>query len=483
MVKIVRILACGVTLAFVAHPALSQGIIFDTTDVKAVFAVGTVITYHTDSMTTSANIGAPGQSSWDFSGLVSSSAYSMGSVAVGSTPYAADFPQARFALYNAAFTYSFVFQETFKVDLLGEGYSYYGMQDGLLNYGLRGSGTAYLSGTPCDAWGRWLNSPSSMEDCLPLHVGSTWMCDFEESIYGEAVLPPPFTEIMRLGPNITWHSISYAVDAYGPLTLPGGIVRDALRIRKADSYNDGTTFGLRVAYIFLAKNGATVQVTLADPSATSGTVGVTIAQWTLGREDLPVPIELSSFTATRGEGDFVELKWITLSETDNYGFYVQKKTSVEGEFTNVPGGFVAGRGTTVVPQEYAFQDRASRVDGWWYRLKQVDLDGTVDYSEPVQVLPAGAGQEIAPESHQLAQNFPNPCNPTTIIRYSLSQKSQVSLTVHNALGQLVAVLQDGEKEGGYHEVKFDPSGLASGVYFYRLKAGEFVQTRKLLVVW
>ncbi len=274
MPDMIRILVCGVMLMVGASAAVSQGIIFDSTDVKAVFAVGTVITYHTDSLTTSADIGAPGQTSWDFSGLISSSAYSMVSVPVGSTPYAADFPQARFALHNAYFMYSFYFALFgTTVDLVGEGYSYYGMQDGLLNFGLRGAGDAYIYGTPYDAWGRWLNTPWSMEDFLPLHVGSTWMCDFAESIHGEAVIG---TLTVPFNPPPTWHSISYAVDAYGPLTLPGGIVRDALRIRKADSYDDGTNSGVRVGYIFLAKNGGTVQVTLADPSATSGTVGASV---------------------------------------------------------------------------------------------------------------------------------------------------------------------------------------------------------------
>jgi photosystem II stability/assembly factor-like uncharacterized protein len=85
-------------------------------------------------------------------------------------------------------------------------------------------------------------------------------------------------------------------------------------------------------------------------------------------------------------------------------------------------------------------------------------------------------------TYELSQNFPNPFNPSTTIRYGLPQRSQVTLTVFNTLGQQVAVLQNGEQEAGYHEVRLDGSGLSSGVYFYRMQAGSFVQTRKFILL-
>ena len=87
-----------------------------------------------------------------------------------------------------------------------------------------------------------------------------------------------------------------------------------------------------------------------------------------------------------------------------------------------------------------------------------------------------------PVQFALYQNYPNPFNPSTTIRYGLPHKSAVQLTVFNTLGQRVAVLQNGEQEAGYHEVRFDASGLSSGVYFYRIIAGDFVQTCKLLLL-
>ena len=87
-----------------------------------------------------------------------------------------------------------------------------------------------------------------------------------------------------------------------------------------------------------------------------------------------------------------------------------------------------------------------------------------------------------PNEYTLSQNYPNPFNPSTTIRYGLPRRSHVSVVVYNMLGQRVAELVNGDMDAGYHEVKFDAAGLASGVYFYRLHAGDFVQTRKLSLV-
>jgi hypothetical protein len=87
-----------------------------------------------------------------------------------------------------------------------------------------------------------------------------------------------------------------------------------------------------------------------------------------------------------------------------------------------------------------------------------------------------------PKEFSLMQNYPNPFNPSTTIRYGLPQRSQVTLTVYNTLGQSVSTLVNGDMEAGYHEVKFDGSGLSSGVYFYRMQAGSYVETKKLLLV-
>ena len=203
------------------------------------------------------------------------------------------------------------------------------------------------------------------------------------------------------------------------------------------------------------------------------------------RSNLALPIQLTSFTAnTKGSG--VTLSWQTASEIDNFGFEVEKDTArVQQMFTAIPGSFSPGHGTTLVPHTYTFVDSNATPGKWAYRLKQIDIDGTVHVFDPVLVdltiTDVGIDRAV-PTTYALQQNFPNPFNPSTTIRYGLPYMSTVQLTVFNTLGQQVALLQNGEQEAGYHEVKFDGSGLSSGVYFYRIQAGSFVQTRKCLLV-
>ncbi len=127
-----------------------------------------------------------------------------------------------------------------------------------------------------------------------------------------------------------------------------------------------------------------------------------------------------------------------------------------------------------------FVKRSGTVRGW---VIGATAEGTniVSYFEATTSVPGSeAGQQ--PSAASLYQNYPNPFNPSTTIHYGLPQRAHVILAVLNALGQQVAVLQNGEQEAGYHDVQFDGSGLSSGVYFYRIRAGNFVQTRRLLLL-
>ena len=122
---------------------------------------------------------------------------------------------------------------------------------------------------------------------------------------------------------------------------------------------------------------------------------------------------------------------------------------------------------------------------YWWRVKAKNDNGWGVFSEvrSFTYTPTGIGTNAAvPTEYSLGQNYPNPFNPSTTIRFGLPMRSQVTLTVFSTLGQQVAVLSHGEKEAGYHEVRFDGAGLSSGVYFYRLQGGAFVQTKRLLLL-
>jgi hypothetical protein len=93
-----------------------------------------------------------------------------------------------------------------------------------------------------------------------------------------------------------------------------------------------------------------------------------------------------------------------------------------------------------------------------------------------------AAAEGVPGTFRLEQNYPNPFNPSTTIRYSIPRRSHVTLTVFSLLGQQVAVLVGAQQDAGSHEIRFDASGLASGVYFYRLTAEGHTGTRKLVLL-
>jgi len=106
----------------------------------------------------------------------------------------------------------------------------------------------------------------------------------------------------------------------------------------------------------------------------------------------------------------------------------------------------------------------------------------VESSRPIKGFIACENPELLSTWFVLDQNYPNPFNPSTAIRYGLPHKSAVQLAIFNTLGQQVATVVQGEQEAGFHEVRFDASGLAGGVYFYRLQAGTYVETRKLLLL-
>lgn len=197
----------------------------------------------------------------------------------------------------------------------------------------------------------------------------------------------------------------------------------------------------------------------------------------------PLPITLSSFTGTILSQTRVRLDWTTLSEVRNYGFEMQRRSDTLANFQTIPNSFVPGNGTTITPHSYSFIDSIPVAGLCSYRLKIIDLSGGDGYSEPIQVtIPSYVQSNLYPHRFVLEQNFPNPFNPSTTIRYSLGNETHVQLKIFNHLGQEVAMLVNGMQSAGQYGIQFNTKSLASGSYFYRLEAGGLSETRRLLLL-
>lgn len=190
-----------------------------------------------------------------------------------------------------------------------------------------------------------------------------------------------------------------------------------------------------------------------------------------------VPVELVSFSA-EVINDEVVLKWQTATETNNSGFEVERcqKSNVKGQKEWEKIGSVEGQGTITERYNYIFRDEISKPGIYSYRLKQVDFDGSFTYSQIVEV------NISSPTEFVLYQNFPNPFNPSTTIKFSLPLKSNVEISVFNSLGEKVDEAFNGELEEGYHEIDFNATGLPSGVYLYQLKTTDNVSVKKMLLL-
>ena len=189
--------------------------------------------------------------------------------------------------------------------------------------------------------------------------------------------------------------------------------------------------------------------------------------------DYPLPVELSSFVSTVSHRT-VQLKWTTSSETNNSGFYIERNSG-NGNWTNA--GFVAGHGTVTYPVNYSFTDRNLNAGIYNYRLKQIDINGNFQYFNLNNEVSIGI-----PSRFEVYQNYPNPFNPSTKISFDLPVDSKVNVTVFDLSGKEIVTLINDVKTAGYYTIDFNASNLSSGIYFYRISAGNFTATKKMTII-
>jgi len=195
---------------------------------------------------------------------------------------------------------------------------------------------------------------------------------------------------------------------------------------------------------------------------------------TLANVTETVPVELASFSGTAMQ-EGITLSWSTASELNNLGFEAERSVDENGFITI---GFVNGVGTSTETHYYSFTDRShfenkNRIQ---YRLKQVDFDGSFEYSNVIEV------EVYHPLAFNLDQNYPNPFNPSTKIEYTLPADGYTELKVYDIMGNSISTLVSETKPAGSYEIVFDASYIPSGVYFYTLTSGELISSKKMMLV-
>ena len=188
-----------------------------------------------------------------------------------------------------------------------------------------------------------------------------------------------------------------------------------------------------------------------------------------------VPVEMLAFTASVNNSD-VQLLWSTATELNNRGFEIERSNNDQNNFAII--GFVQGKGNSTEINYYSFSDnpQVSGTNQIYYRLKQVDFDGTFSYSEVVNVT------YDVPAEFVLSQNYPNPFNPSTTINYYVPKESYVSIKVYDFLGREITTLVSEMKSTGSYELLFNASSLPSGTYFYVMTADSYSDTKKMVLL-
>jgi predicted outer membrane repeat protein len=186
-----------------------------------------------------------------------------------------------------------------------------------------------------------------------------------------------------------------------------------------------------------------------------------------------IPVELYSFTINR-HGKTVKLEWFTATEINNKGFFVEKRRGEEGEWEEL--SFINGKGSSTEINYYFYEDIAAAAGKYFYRLKQIDFNGTYKYYY------AADAADLTVDTYELMQNYPNPFNPSTKIGYHLPEATSIQLVLYDLTGRKIMTLAEGNKDAGYHTISLDGKNLSSGVYFYRLLYGTGVITKQLMIL-
>ena len=194
----------------------------------------------------------------------------------------------------------------------------------------------------------------------------------------------------------------------------------------------------------------------------------------IGPAGASLPVELARFTAA-ADGHAAVLTWQTASETNNDGFHIEHRAPGHQRFRETV--FIRGRGTTTAPQSYSQRIEGLSPGSHRFRLRQVDTDGTADYSDEVRV-------EIGlTDAFVLSGAAPNPARQQSVVRLTVREAQEVRVAVYDALGRQVALLHNGPLASGTaHPFALDGAALPSGVYFVRAVGERFSGVQRVALV-
>ena len=266
------------------------------------------------------------------------------------------------------------------------------------------------------------------------------------------------------------------IDVFGDINKDGSgepwDYEDGWAYRKDGTDAGGTTFEPD-NWIFSGKNaldGETTNASAATP-------------FPIGTYEPPVAVRLVSFFADI-EHDKTIVTWETANETNCAGFYVLSAPSFEGPFQRENDVLIMAQGGVGMSRIYTFEIMPPQADHICFQLEEITLDGASYFYPPVQASRAAGINELAsPMFSYLLENYPNPFNSSTIISYSLQTGVAANVQILDLRGRPIRNLVSGWQSAGLHQVQWngiDDHGqeAGSGVYFYRLVAGDFRDMKK-----
>ncbi len=278
-----------------------------------------------------------------------------------------------------------------------------------------------------------------------------------------------YYRVYKVGVPAAWSSLSLVERplGYNPYGTTWNFSDLSVNVLEHELVDEAGTYYLEFYFEAVTSNvGTKTYYTSSTPAQASFTTNSAL------------PVELTTFAAFEEENK-VALNWETATEVNNYGFEIERQKATETSI-NLSNwekiGFVEGHGNSNSPKVYSYTDNTVVSGEYYYRLRQVDIDGQFEYSDIVEVAIA------PPNSFELSQNYPNPFNPKTNIQFSLTEPANVSLSIYNAIGQKVAELINQRLEAGVHNSDFDGSNLNSGIYIYMLKTEKSTLTKKMILM-